>query len=392
MQRVLKLYLDGAAIKEIPSSIGLLKNLKVLSFDGCKGLSSFKSTSCYDLLPFNSMPKSPHPVGLSSILGLCSLTQLNLKDYNLWVIPDDIGCLFSVRGIDLRENSFVCLLDSIGGLCKLRTMDLENCKSLRSLPKLPLSIITIVGYGCTSLETIPDLLKPNSISEAELYFSNCSKPIDNEGVIGMFFTVIRKHLQGLSLLKIDIAIKTFYSTYHIVIPRSVIPKWFSLRINGEEMTAVAGRRSMVGLLDHMWLFYLLPQYHVKEEDIKLLKDCEENEFSQIGIQIETCGFGMGVKKCGFRMVYKKDIEHLNRTVAQSNNTSIIPYVDLGVLHHNSAVVAEGNKAKQTHDHYDGAGPSGEASSNELPHPQGNERFIEFMAHGDSDCEEYLEMR
>ena len=129
MQRVMKLYLDGTAIKEIPSSIGLLKNLKVLSFGGCKGLSSFKSTSCYDLLPFNSMPKSPHPVGLSSILGLCSLTQLNLRDCKLRAIPDDIGCLFSLRGIDLRENSFVCLPDSIGGLCKLRTMDLENCKS-----------------------------------------------------------------------------------------------------------------------------------------------------------------------------------------------------------------------------------------------------------------------
>ena len=43
MQCVLKLYLHGTTIKEIPSSIGLLKNLKVLSFDGCKGLSSFKS-------------------------------------------------------------------------------------------------------------------------------------------------------------------------------------------------------------------------------------------------------------------------------------------------------------------------------------------------------------
>ena len=200
MQRVMKLYLDGTAIKEIPSSIGLLKNLKVLSFGGCKGLSSFKSTSCYDLLPFNSMPKSPHPVGLSSILGLCSLTQLNLRDCKLRAIPDDIGCLFSLRGIDLRENSFVCLPDSIGGLCKLRTMDLENCKSLQSLPKLPLSIITIVGYGCTSLETIPDLLKPNSICEAELYFSNCSKLTDNQGVLDMFFSVIRKHLQvSLSL-------------------------------------------------------------------------------------------------------------------------------------------------------------------------------------------------
>ena len=42
MQCVLKLYLDGTAIKEMPSSTGLLKNLKVLSLNGCKGLSSLK--------------------------------------------------------------------------------------------------------------------------------------------------------------------------------------------------------------------------------------------------------------------------------------------------------------------------------------------------------------
>ena len=209
MQRVLKLYLDGTAIKEIPSSIGLLKNLKVLSFDGCKGLSSFKSTSWYDLPRLNSMPKSPNIVGLSALLGLCSLTELNLRDCNLREIPDDIGCLFSLKEIDLRENSFVCLPDSIGRLCKLKTMDLENCRSLQSLPKLPSSIVALCGYGCTSLETIPDLLKPNSICEAELYFSNCSKLTDNQGVINMFFTVIRKHLQVSLSLSLSLSLSIY---------------------------------------------------------------------------------------------------------------------------------------------------------------------------------------
>ena len=236
--------------------------------------------------------------------------------------------------------------------------------------------------------------------------------------------------QGLSL-KDRYYHETYDSSYHIVIPGSVIPKWFSHRsmgaevnikvetsshlcdewmgiavcvvfsclphhhiddycycaitsrliVNGEGMNTTAGTIRMVGLSDHMWLFYLLPQYYV-EEVIELLKECEENEFKQVGIRIEPRGPGMEVKKCGFRMVYKKDVEDLNQTVAQSSNTS----------HNfdNSVVGAEGNKAKQTHDDYDGARPSGEGSSNELQHPQRNERFTEFMAHGDSDCEEYLE--
>ena len=189
----------GTVIREVPSSIGLLKILKVLSFHGCKGLSSFKSTSWYDL-PFYSRPKSPIPVGLSSLSGLCSLTKLNLSDCNLRAIPDDIGCLFSLEEIDLGGNSFVCLPDSISQLFKLRTMVLDNCARLQSLPNLPLSILFILGYGCASLETVPNLLKPNSLCEAEFSLSDCSKLGDNQVVIDIFFAVIRKQLQvSLSL-------------------------------------------------------------------------------------------------------------------------------------------------------------------------------------------------
>ena len=75
-------------------------------------------------------------------------------------------------------------------------------------------------------------------------------------------------------------------------------------------------------------------------------------------------------------------------MAQSSNVNIIPYEDLGVLHHNfdnSVVVAEDNKAKQIRDNFDGAGPCGEGSCNDVPHPNRIERL-----HGDFDCEEYFE--
>ena len=184
---------SGTAIKKVPSSNGFLKN-RMLSFRKCK------STSWYDFLPFYSRPKSPNPMGLSSLSGLCSLTKLNLRDCNLRAIPDDIGCLFSLEEIDLHGNSFVCLPDSITQLCKLRSMYLKNCTSLRSLPKLPLSVVNVWGGGCISLETVPDLLRPNSLCETELFLSNCSKLADNQGLIDIFFTVIRKQLQvSLSL-------------------------------------------------------------------------------------------------------------------------------------------------------------------------------------------------
>ena len=123
-----------------------------------------------------------------------------------------------------------------------------------------------------------------------------------------------------------------------------------------------------------------------------MKKCEANEFNQIGIQIEKCQ-NMEVKKCGFRMVYKKDIEDLNQTMAQNSNINIIPYKDLGVLHHNfdnSVVVGEGNIAKRTRDDFDGAGPSGEGSSNDMPNPKRIERLLEFKTHGNFDCAESSE--
>ena len=448
-----QLDVSGTAMKEVPSSNGLLKNL-MLSFRECK------SRSWYDLLPFYSRPKSPNPVGFSSLSGLCSLTKLNLSDCNLRAIPNDIGCLFSLEEINLEGNSFVCLPDSISRLCKLRVMYLENCTSLRSLPKLPLSIVCVRGDGCASLEMVPDLLKPNSLCEVELILSDCNKLADNQGFIDMFFTVIRKQLQVS--LSLSLSLSLYYKQlalyvqglslfgrfdepgynwrYDMVIPGGVIPKWFRyqsmgaevnikepsshlctnewmgiavcvvfcsvrhhriknfcslshhLIVNGNKLNATLCIRRVVGSFDHIWLLYFLNQYYEESEDIKLLKECEANEFNQIGIKIETNQF-TEVKKCGFRMVYKKDIEDLNQTMSQSSNTSIIPYEDLGVLHHisdNSIVAGDGNIAKRTRDDYDGAGPSGEGSSNDMPNPKMIKRLQEFKTHGNSDCPESSE--
>ena len=89
-----------------------------------------------------------------------------------------------------------------------------------------------------------------------------------------------------------------------------------LIVNGNKLNATPSVERQVGSLDHVWLLYLLNQYYEElEEDLKLLKECEANELSQIGIKIGTRNSDMEVKKCRFRMVYKKDIEELNQTMA-----------------------------------------------------------------------------
>ncbi|KAM4075778.1 hypothetical protein ACJW30_12G014100 [Castanea mollissima] len=401
-----ELDVSGTAIRQVPPSIGLLKNLKQLSFRGCKGLSSSKSKSWYDFLPFYSMLRCPDPVELSSLSlsGLCSLIKLDLSDCNLRAVPNDISCLFSLNVLILSGNDFGCLPESIAQLSSLRRLNLDNCTSLQSLPKLPLNIDYIRGFNCTSLETVPDLLKPNSSIEPTLNISDCSKLCDNQGFIDMFFAVIKKLLQGHSLED-----RYLHKRYAIIFPGSKIPKWFRhqsigaevnikepfshlcndwmgiavcvvfcshphhqipngdslscwLVANGKKMSSAPNTGHIVVLSDHIWLLYLLPQYYL-EKQIKLLWECDANGFIRVGIRIMTHCSVFEVKRCGFRMVYKKDIEDVNRSMAQCSNNSIIPYRGLDVLHHKF-----GN-AKRTRDDYDGAEPNGEGSSNDVPHPK-----------------------
>jgi hypothetical protein len=101
---------------------------------------------------------------------------------------------------------------------------------------------------------------------------------------------------------------------------------------------------------------------------KSLVENDANGFCQIGIRFQMDFQNKGVKKCGVRLLYKKDIEDHIPTDSDSDST----------------LVTEGNKVKRRRDEYDGAGPSGEGSSNDVPHPNRIERPIEF---DNSDSEE-----
>ena len=110
-------------------------------------------------------------------------------------------------------------------------------------------------------------------------------------------------------------------------------------VNGINFNFVSSK--IVALPDHIFLYYLLPQLYLREEDKKSLWECDANGFYKIGIKIDNTPSSL-VKKCGLRVVYKKDIEDFNSTMAQCSNNSIIPYVP----HHNFkflAVVVEVNK-------------------------------------------------
>ena len=142
--------MSGTAITGLPSSMVHLKNLKVLSLSRCVGLSS-KSVNKLMRFPLMQPRRSLDPMGMleRSLIGLCSLTMLNLSYCNVQTIPNVLGCLPSLIYLNLKGNNFVCLPESIIQLSNLEWLYLDGCTHLQMLPKLPLNINNISATGCT---------------------------------------------------------------------------------------------------------------------------------------------------------------------------------------------------------------------------------------------------
>ena len=84
-------------IKELPSSTIHLKSLLRVCFSGCQWPSS----------SFDSMPTSQDPVGALLRLSSCMpIKDLDLRDYHLSAIPNDIGCLSLLNALRLKWKWF----------------------------------------------------------------------------------------------------------------------------------------------------------------------------------------------------------------------------------------------------------------------------------------------
>ena len=187
-----ELDVSGTAIKGLPKSTKFLKNLMVLSFHGCEGLSPKSSNK---LLSFPLMPtRSIDLMGLlvHTLFGLCSLTKLDLSYCNLQTIPDVIGGLSSLLKLDLNGNNFVYLLESMIRLSNLKVLCLIYCTSLQSLLKLPLNIKYILAIGCTSLETLS--IGSNDDYWPTLYLLDCIKLLENQGYGDLLSTMLRRYI------------------------------------------------------------------------------------------------------------------------------------------------------------------------------------------------------
>ncbi|KAG6737784.1 hypothetical protein POTOM_059314 [Populus tomentosa] len=193
-RNIRELYLDGTAIREIPSSIECLCELNELHLRNCKQFEILPSSICKlrklqrlnlsGCLQFRDFPevlepmyclrylyleqtritKLPSPIGnlkglaclevgnckyLNDIecfvdlqvpkrcVDLDCLRKLNLDGCSLSEVPDSLGLLSSLEVLDLSGNNFYTIPISINKLFELQYLGLRNCMRLRFLPELP---------------------------------------------------------------------------------------------------------------------------------------------------------------------------------------------------------------------------------------------------------------
>ncbi|KAI3410666.1 HSF_DOMAIN domain-containing protein [Psidium guajava] len=201
---------DCTDLKNLPSSIYTLQHLERIFVDGCSQLSIFPEcvwgSSDYTNFSF--------PLALPSIIYLnmqrCSLSELSFLKY--------LHCMYTLTILNLSENKFVSLPTCISQFTKLQQLSLTHCKQLREILALPPNLTYLLAQGCESLETCADLSHVLRYKSDEspwlrrIDFSSCHKLIQDQCSSNCNMLSI----EGLlGEARIDI--------FH---PGSRIPKWF----------------------------------------------------------------------------------------------------------------------------------------------------------------------
>jgi Leucine-rich repeat (LRR) protein len=158
-----RLYLNGNAIDELPSSMEHLTSLELFSLT-----QTYKYDSKLHAFP-------------DILCKIKSLKEIYLDNSHIQKIPREIENLTNLEVLSLNNSEITQLPESIGNLKNLKTLDLENCK-LTSLPETICDIpsleeVNIKGNILSELsdKTVKFLRESHLISEDEIIYTTIKK-------------------------------------------------------------------------------------------------------------------------------------------------------------------------------------------------------------------------
>ncbi|XVE78600.1 hypothetical protein DITRI_Ditri13aG0159100 [Diplodiscus trichospermus] len=186
---LVELKLTCSGVKQIWEGIKNLENLrvidvnwctnltKILDLSGAKNLRRLSVLGCKSLL---ELPSLSHLESLEPDLYiLCNniekfpdvplhLNRLRLPNNEIREVPESIKFLQQLLYLDLSRSMIKTLPDSIVELKSLRRLFLSSCSNLVELPKqLPGTLTSLYLQGCKSLESLPVL--PLRLTKLNVY-------------------------------------------------------------------------------------------------------------------------------------------------------------------------------------------------------------------------------
>ncbi|KAB2626685.1 TMV resistance protein N-like [Pyrus ussuriensis x Pyrus communis] len=166
-----ELDLSGTAIRESSFIVGM-KNLKYISFQGCKDLPSKPWQSLFNCWWWgrNACP----PLSLlfpTSLSALTCLTNLNLSDCNLMEggPPDDIGSLVSLKLFQSLPKKFQYSLLQVNG---------KDCTSLMDLPNQ----FHVISSECSGTTTINSPISSMNTDNVTRTYTISSYPMTGSSI------------------------------------------------------------------------------------------------------------------------------------------------------------------------------------------------------------------
>ncbi|XP_057455157.1 putative disease resistance protein At4g11170 [Lotus japonicus] len=252
LSKLVWLNIDGSRLESLPDELSHLPSLKELRISNCVLIDKEKlHVLC---------------------AGLGTLKLLHLKEcYELFELPDNISALSSLRELRLDGSSVEKLPTSIKLLEKLEILSLDNCRTLKFIPELPLFIVELHAVNCTALVTV-STLKTLSVKmigkEKHISFMNAMKlnECSLRVIEDILFTMKSAEMQNIYVNKFRLDVNSYNpNSVAVCLPGSNVPSGsglgqgsFAYRSTGSSIIIEPHDRSLSRWLGTIYSVVLSP--------------------------------------------------------------------------------------------------------------------------------------